>query len=44
MEPHARRRTSLVLGWVLVTLAAFAVLTLLVSRYPENTPDVTVLR
>ncbi len=44
MEPHPRRRTSLVLVWVLVTLAAFAVVTLLVSRYPENTPDVTVLR
>jgi len=44
MEPHPRRRTSLVLGWVLVPLAAFAVLTLLVRRYPENTPDVTVLR
>lgn len=44
MEPHLRRRTSLVLVWVLVTLAGFAVLTLLVSRYPENKPDVTVLR
>ena len=44
MEPHPRRRTSLVLVWVLVTLAVFAVLTLLVSRYPENKPDLTVLR
>lgn len=44
MEPHPRRRTSLVLGWVLATLAAFALLTLLVSRYPENKPDITVLR
>ncbi len=44
MDSQPRRRTSLVLVWVLTTLAAFALLTLLVSRYPDNKPDITVLR
>jgi undecaprenyl-diphosphatase len=44
MMPHPRRRTSRVIVWVATTLAAFALLTLLVSHYPENRIDLTVLR